>query len=418
MLRFERFIAWRYLRSRRQEGFISIITLLSLLGICLGVATLIIVMSVMNGFRDELFKKILGFNGHLFVNSFQQAGGLKDYNLVSQKIKQVEGVIAATPLIEDGAMITSDHGIDFARVRGLSIQDLSSRAFITDHIIIGNINQFQEREGVVIGYKMASRLGVSVGDFITLITPQNRETIIGNVPRIKDYPILAIFNVGMSQYDANFVLLPLAAAQAYFNRGQSVDYIEIITPNPNQATTVQQNILTYFRQNNISYQVDSWQERYRDFLDVLNVEKTVMFIILMLIILVASFNIISSQIMTVKDKRQEIGILRTMGATKKSILKVFLINGASTGFFGVGAGFLLGIVVVKNIEAIRQFLQQVIGTELFPNEFYFLSQLPAVMDWGQVLLIVGLAFSLTVLASLYPAWRAARLDPVKVLRYE
>lgn len=417
MLKFERLVAWRYLRSRRQEGFISVITLLSLLGICLGVATLIIVMSVMNGFRGELFKKILGFNGHLFVTETNQSA-VTDYAKLAEEFSKLPGIMVATPIIESGAMVTSEYNIDFARIRGIRLEDLKKRSFINNNVIIGNIEQFEKQNGAIIGYKLANRLGLSVGDFITLISPQNRETVIGNVPRIKSYPIIAIFNVGMSQYDGNFVLLPLETAQLYFSRNQQVDYIEVVTTNADEISQPKNEIIHYLQNNHLNYQIETWQERYGDFLSVLDVEKTVMFIILFLIIIVASFNIISSQIMMVKDKRQEIGILRTLGATKRSILSIFLISGASTGILGVGTGFILGVLVVKNIERIRQWIQSLLGTQLFPDTFYFLSQLPAVLDWKQVLLIVGTAFGLSLLASLYPAWRAARLDPVQVLRYE
>ncbi len=417
MLKFERLVAWRYLRSRRQEGFISVITFLSLLGICLGVATLIIVMSVMNGFRGELFKKILGFNGHLFVMETNQYP-ITDYANLAEQFSKLPSIVAATPMIENGAMVTSEYNIDFARIRGIRLTDLKKRSFINDNIIIGSIEQFERQGGAVIGYKLANRLGLSVGDFITLISPQNRDTVIGNVPRIKSYPIVAVFNVGMSQYDSNFVLIPLEAAQLYFSRNQQVDYIEIVTDNADEVGQPKREIQQYLHAHNLNYQIESWQERYGEFLGVLDVEKTVMFIILFLIIIVASFNIISSQIMMVKDKRQEIGILRTLGATKRSILSIFLINGASTGILGVGTGFILGVLFVENIERIRQWVQSILGTELFPDTFYFLSQLPAVLDWKQVLLIVGVAFGLSLLASLYPAWRAARLDPVQVLRYE
>lgn len=417
MLKFERLVAWRYLRSRRQEGFISVITFLSLLGICLGVATLIIVMSVMNGFRGELFKKILGFNGHLFVMETNQFA-VTDYANLAEQFSKLPSIVTATPMIENGAMVTSEYNIDFARIRGIRLTDLKKRSFINDNIIIGSIEQFERQGGAVIGYKLANRLGLSVGDFITLISPQNRDTVIGNVPRIKSYPIVAVFNVGMSQYDSNFVLIPLEAAQLYFSRNQQVDYIEIVTDNADEVSQPKREIQQYLHAHNLNYRIESWQERYGEFLGVLDVEKTVMFIILFLIIIVASFNIISSQIMMVKDKRQEIGILRTLGATKRSILSIFLINGASTGILGVGTGFILGVLFVENIERIRQWVQSILGTELFPDTFYFLSQLPAVLDWKQVLLIVGVAFGLSLLASLYPAWRAARLDPVQVLRYE
>ncbi|MGE4350843.1 MAG: lipoprotein-releasing ABC transporter permease subunit [Bdellovibrionales bacterium] len=411
---FERMVAFRYLRSRRQEGFISVISWFSLLGIGLGVATLIIVMSVMNGFRAELFDRVLGLNGHLNVYSIDNYP-LTDYAPLVEKIKAVPGVLDVSPTIEGQTLITSNGAASGAMVRGVSPEHFRKRATIADHIVEGSLKDFHD-DGIAIGNRMAMRLGLRVGDSLTLISPTTKATVFGSAPRMKAYPIAAIFDVGMYEYDNGFVFMPLKAAQTFFRTYSGVSNLEIYITHPHRFDTIKMSIIEALGQT--PTRLLDWQQRNASFFTALQVEKNVMFLILTLIILVAAFNIISGLIMLVKDKGHDIAILRTMGATRGMVMRIFFLSGASIGVLGTGFGLVLGLVFTKNIEHIRQFLQRLTGTDLFSAEIYFLSHLPAILDWHEVAQVAAMALILSFLATLYPSWRAAKLDPVEALRYE
>jgi lipoprotein-releasing system permease protein len=411
--RFEWMIAGRYLRSRRKEGAISVIAGFSFLGIALGVATLIIVMAVMNGFRQELMGKILGVNGHIIVQAMDQP--LTDYDEVATRISGVPGVRLAVPLVEGQALASSPTNAGGVLVRGLRGEDLTKLKIITNNIQSGTIEGFDEKKGVLIGRRMADQLGLSVGDIITVVSPRGAVTPMGTTPRIKGYPVSAIFEVGMSEYDSVFMFMPLSEAQAYFNKPQNATSIEIYLDDPDDVASVRPDIEAAAERQVL---LQDWRQRNTTFFSALEVERNVMFMILTLIVLVAALNIISGLIMLVKDKGQDIAILRTMGATQGTIMRVFLITGASIGFAGTLVGFLLGVVVCLNVESIRQFVSWLTRTELFSPELYFLSRLPADMNISETFSVLVMALVLSLLATLYPAWRAARLDPVKALRYE
>ena len=405
-------MAMRYLRARRQEGFISVIAWFSLIGIALGVATLIIVMAVMNGFRQELLTRILGLNGHLSVygSSYELTG----YDPLAEKTRKVAGVVAVTPIVEGQVMATARGAAKGAVVRGIRPRDLARRALVADNIHSGSLAEFKD-DRVLIGARLASRLGLSVGDKITMISPKGNVTAFGTVPRMRAYRLAGTFDVGMYEYDSSFIFMPLKAAQVYFRLPGAVTNLEVFIDDPDRARQIGRDIMAATGGKG---RIHDWQQANSSFFNAIQVERNVMFLILTLIIVVAAFNIISSMIMLVKDKGKDIAILRTMGATRGTIMRIFFLSGASVGIIGTIAGFALGLAFAANIEIIRQWIQGLTGGELFAAEIYFLSQLPAVVDPKEVVVVVLMGLGLSFLATLYPSWRAARLDPAEALRYE
>ncbi|WP_127089737.1 lipoprotein-releasing ABC transporter permease subunit [Aquabacter cavernae] len=410
---FEWMLSLRYLRARRKEGFISVIAGFSFLGIVLGVATLIIVMAVMNGFRQELLGKILGLNGHILVQPLERP--LTDYKEVAERIAKLKGVRMAVPLVEGQALASSAYNASGVLVRGLSEADLRKLPSIANNIKSGTLEGFDQGQGVAIGKRLADQLSLHAGDNITLVAPRGAVTPMGTSPRIKVYKVAAIFEIGMSEYDGAFLFMPLPEAQAYFNRNGDVNAIEVYIDNPDDVAELRPAILAAAERP--VYIVD-WRQRNATFFNALQVERNVMFLILTLIVLVAALNIVSGLIMLVKDKGHDIAVLRTMGATQGAIMRVFLITGASIGFVGTAVGLGLGVLVCLNIEEIRRFISWLTSTELFSPELYYLSKLPAQMNASETTSVVVMALVLSLLATLYPSWRAARLDPVEALRYE
>ena len=356
---FERMVAFRYLRARRQEGFVSVIAIFSLLGIALGVATLIIVMSVMNGFRADLLGRILGLNGHLGV--YAAAGPLSDFDAEAAKVSKVPGVTAVTPLIEGQVMATAEVSAAGALVRGIRPEDLRRRPLVADHIVQGLLADFED-DGVAVGDRLARRLGLAVGGAITIISPQGTATAFGTMPRIKTYRVVALFDVGMYEYDNSFIFVPLDAAQPFFRLPDAVTSLEVFIADPDRVREDRRLIAAALGGH---VRIVDWQQANSSLFNAVEIERNVMFLILTLIIVVAAFNIISSMIMMVKDKGRDIAILRTMGASRGAISRIFMLSGASIGVVGTIAGLLLGVVFTRNIEAIRQALQRVIGTDLF-----------------------------------------------------
>jgi lipoprotein-releasing system permease protein len=410
---FEWVVAFRYLRPKRADGYISIISILSLVGIALGVAALIIVMAVMNGFRHELLSRILGLNGHVIVQGY--AGPLPNYDDLAVKVRTVPGVVRVAPII-DGQVMGSANGTTVGvLVRGMRPQDLKTLTTVSSTLSEGALDHFAGGDEVIVGQRLADKMRLIPGGTITLIAPQGDVTPFGTTPRVKTYRVAGTFNIGMSEYDQTFVFMPLDQAQLYFNMDRAVSGLEVMVQNPDDVEQMQ----TAIAQVSPSYtRIVTWKDVNSSLVGAIDVEKNVMFLILTLIILVAALNIISGLIMLVKDKSGDIAILRTMGATRGAVMRIFFIAGASIGITGTLLGFLIGVVFCANIESIRQFLSSLTGTTLFNPEIYFLSRMPAEMDAHEVTAVVLMALALSFLATLYPSWRAARLDPVEALRNE
>jgi len=409
---FEWLVALRYLRARRKEGFISVIAGFSFLGITLGVATLIIVMAVMNGFRQELFNKMLGLNGHVVVHSLSD---FSDFDQVAKRVRKVPGVKYALHLVEGQVMISTPQSSSGALVRGLREADLKELKAVSGNIRFGTLDGFDQKPGLALGSRLANELNVKVGDQVSLLTPRGASTALGTAPRVKRYPVAAIFEIGMSEYDSSILFMPLNEAQLYFNQPDSVTVLEVVLDSPDEVGALTPQIVTA---GGPSIYISDWRQRNATFFTALQVERNVMFLILALIVLVAALNIVSGLIMLVKDKGHDIAILRTMGATRGAVMRIFFITGASIGIVGTLAGFLFGVLVCLNIERLRELIGWITDTDLFAPELYYLSQLPAEMDTGETVSVVVMALALSILATLYPSWRASRLDPVEALRYE
>ncbi|MBI3275287.1 MAG: lipoprotein-releasing ABC transporter permease subunit, partial [Methylocystis sp.] len=360
---FEWVVAFRYLRARRANGFVSVIAGFSFLGIMLGVATLIVVMSVMNGFHRELMDKILGINGHAFVQAVETP--LTDWQDVSAQIAHLRGVKLAIPFVEGAAGVSSPFAQSGALVRGVREQDITRLPGIAGNVREGSLKGFDQAGGVAIGQRLAETLGVRVGDTVSVIIAKGAQTPFGVAPRIKAYPIVAIFQIGMSEFDSVFVYMPLAEGQAFFNKENEATVIEAFVDDPDQMDAFRAQVDASIARPLI---LTDWRQRNKTFFDTLQVEKNILFIILMLIVIVAAFNIISGLTMLVKDKTADIAILRTIGATRGAVLRIFLIIGASIGVAGTIAGFLLGLALAKNLDAIRLLLNKLLHTNLFPAE--------------------------------------------------
>ena len=411
----DRAVAARYLRARRGERFVSVIAGFSLVGIALGVATLIIVMAVMSGFKATLLNSILGLNGHLAVYSTQNTG-LADFDTIAAKVRAVPGVISATPIIEGQVLFSANGENAGGLVRGIRPADLRELPSIANNIKSGSLNDFAGNDGIVVGTTLAQRFGLGVGSRLTLISPEGAVTAFGTVPRVKAYRVVALFDAGMNEYNSSYTFLPLEAAQIYFQKPDAATDIQVMVNNPDRVIEVSRAIRQAL--SGTPVRVIDWTQANDSFFAAVTVEQNVMFLILTLIILVAAFNVVSSLIMMVKDKTGDIAVLRTLGATRGNIMRIFLMCGASVGVTGTMVGTLLGVVFCLNIERIREFLQSALGTKLFDPEVYYLTHLPAKLETGNVVQVVIMALVLSLVATLYPSWRAARTDPVEALRHE
>lgn len=410
-------IAMRYLRSKRKEGFISVIAIFSFIGITLGVATLIIVMSVMNGFREELIDRILGINAHVTI--YDRSGKVHDHSAIVKAISNIDGVKTVNPLIEEQVMISTPKTSVGGLVKAINGKDLEQKKLISNNLIDTTIEEFQKEDGVIIGLSLADNLNIQDGDKIKLISSETNSTILGSIPRIKTYTVIGFFESGMNEYDSTTIFMPMKMAQLHFRYKDSVSAIEITASDIQKVNKIFIDI-SYLLQDmghDNMWLVD-WEKANSSFIGALKVERNVMFIILTLIILVAAFNIISSLIMLVNDKNKNIALFRTMGATKGMIMRIFLICGSAVGVVGTIFGSLIGILFASNIETIKQYLEKVFNTSLFDPTIYFLSQLPAKIILGDIIIVVSMALIISFLATLYPSYKATKTNPAEILRYE
>ncbi|MCB1558508.1 MAG: lipoprotein-releasing ABC transporter permease subunit [Alphaproteobacteria bacterium] len=411
--KFEIMMAMRYLQAKKAEGFVSVIAAFSFIGIMIGVATLIIVMSVMNGFHIQLVERIVGLNGHL--NVYTAGGPVQNYPALLKDLKDVDGVVTAAPVVEGQVLVTSRGQATGAMARGFTADYFAKKPLLSSSIVEGSMVDFSGNVAAI-GSKMAERFGLGVGDSLTLMSPNGKASPFGTIPRTAQYKIVMIFDVGMHEYNSGYVFMPLTSAQTFFQMPEnSASLLEIMSDHPEKIDKIK-DVLSVVIHGRAG--VYDWRESNASFFSAVEVERNVMFIILMLIILIAAFNIISSMIMLVNDKARGIAIMRTMGAFRSSILKIFILTGASVGVLGTAMGAVLGILFAVNIESIRRFFENLTDTNLFPGEVYFLSKLPADVDWVEVTFIISLAVVISVMATVYPARRAANLDPVEALRYE
>jgi lipoprotein-releasing system permease protein len=413
---FERMVAGRYLRARKGERFVSIIAIFSLVGIALGVATLIVVTSVMSGFQTELVSRILGVNGQITVQAY--AGQQIDsYQPLVTRIRALPGVVSALPLLDGQVLLsTPSGGARGGLVRGIDQSDLRALHPISDHIVAGSLDGFTGDDAIAIGVGLADAYRLRIGGKLTLISPQGAATAFGTIPRVRAYKVVAIFDAGLSDYNNSVVFLPLAAAQVFFQKPDSVTGIEIRLADPDRVEALAQP-LTALLAGLPVYERD-WRHANDTIIGVLQVQKDTMFIVLGMIVLVAAFNVISSLIMLVKDKRADIAVLRTIGASSGAVLRIFLMCGAFVGVSGTLIGTLIGVVFCRNIVAIQHFVEKLTGGRVFDSSVFMLTELPATVDWGDVARVVALGLVLSLLATIYPSWRAARTDPVEALRHE
>ena len=410
----EQMIAFRYIKSRRVEGFISISAWFSLIGIMLGVATLIVVMSVMNGFRTELVDRILGINGHLVVYKKNEPY-ISNYNQIINKISDINNVIAVTPHLEGQALAKSKSTVSGVIIRGANWSDLAAKKLLWKSLSQLTIDNYKNNKDIIIGYRLGQRLNVNVGDFVSLISPSGMETALGILPIKQSFKIGGFFDLGMYEYDNNFIFIPWKKAELFLSTKNIAHGIEIFLKDQKFTSLVSSDVKN--RLGNELIVID-WKKRNSAFMSALAVEKNVMFIILSLIILVAAFNIISSMIMLVQTKKSDIALMRTMGASKYVIIRIFVLTGSIIGLLGTFTGTILGIVISSNIEAIRNFLTNILGSELFSAEIYFLSKLPSNININEVIMVICVSIFLTLLASIFPAWKASRISPAEALRYE
>jgi lipoprotein-releasing system permease protein len=412
--RYERMVARRYLLPGKGEGFIFLVATISLVAVALGVAALIIVMSVMNGFRAELFEKITGLNGHAVVQGYE--GRLEGWQEIANQARSLPGVTSATPLIEQPLMASSNGRVEGVLVRGMRVDDIRNNPVISGNVKSGDLRLIAPESGrVAIGSRLAEALGAYPGASISLISPEGRSTVVGTVPRIVSYTVGAVFEVGVYEYDNAFVVMPIQDAQTLLLLGDEVSTIEIQTTNPDRVEQILAPLQPVVQGRGV---LIDWRQMNSALFQALEIERVAMFVVLSLIVLVAVFNILSSLIMLVRAKTRDIAILRTMGASRRGTMKVFVTVGVTIGTLGIVLGLILGAVFLFFRQGVVNAIQYLTGANLWDPTIRTLTELPSKTDPFEVTAIVLTALILSFLATLYPAWKAASTDPVQVLRYE
>ncbi|MBN2256076.1 MAG: lipoprotein-releasing ABC transporter permease subunit [Deltaproteobacteria bacterium] len=416
---YEFFIALRYLRAKRKQAFVSLITFISVAGIFLGVAALIIVLAVMNGFEDDLRNKILGVNSHIVLMKYQ--GKMGDYRSVKEKVDRIDGVVASTPFVYGQAMVKNGD-----RVTGVVLRGIDAESALTvislGKMVAGSTKDLsrtggtkQSLPGIVIGKELSKNMGVFLSDTVDVLSPMGIATPMGMVPRIKKFVVVGIFDSGFYEYDSGLVFLSLPECQNFLNMGEDVTGIEIRVRNIYKAKDIAETIE---QELGFPYWARNWMQMNKNLFSALRLEKRVMFIILSLIVVVAAFNIITALIMVVMEKTRDIAILKSMGATSKSIMKIFMLQGIIIGAIGTALGCMGGLLVAFHIEPISLFVENIFGFKILPGDVYYLSELPSKVDFGDVLVIAAVAMIICFLATIYPSWNASKLDPAEALRYE
>jgi lipoprotein-releasing system permease protein len=409
-------IAIKYLQAKKKEAFISVNAAFSLIGIAIGVAALIVVMSIMNGFRIELTNKIVGLNSDIIVSGYN-GKSFSEYNKIIDQIKLLPNVEKIYPVVTGQALVSYNNESLGILVKALNVEDLKAQKMISENIIRGDLYSFSEPNSIIIGEVLARNLGAKIGSNITLVSPQFNTTVIGQIPRMKVFTLVATFNSGLNDFDRSYVLMSLQEGQKFYDLyGKKINQIEVFTKDPYNSPKISVEIMNLI--NNDDLLVSDWQQVNVHIFNALKTEKVAMFVILTLIIIVASFNIVSSLVMLVIDKTKEIAILRTLGMTKSSVMRIFLICGMLIGFSGTLIGVSLGVIISYNINTIKDFLANITNTRIFDPVVYYLDSLPSNVDIKDVLSVMIISLILSFCSTLYPAWKASKLSPIEGLKNE
>ena len=411
---FELLLGYRYTRAKRRNGFISFISLSSIIGIALGVFALITVLSVMNGFQQELRDRILGMTSHMTLS--EQMETLEDWQPLYQQVKTIKHVTGAAPNVMGQGMLSYGEKVKGVAIRGVLPEYEPEVADIGSKMVAGSLDDLKKKEyNVIIGVELANALGVSIGDKIMMISPQVSTSIIGVMPRTKRFTLVGLFEAGMFEYDSGLAIVHMADAQKLFKMKKNITALQLKLDDMFETNAVRLSIGEEVEK--VLYTRD-WTQQHANFFKAIQMEKRMVFIFLTLIIMVAAFNIVSTMVMVVTDKQKDIAVLRTIGATPLSIQIIFIIQGLIIGIIGSVAGGILGVIASLNIDVIVPFFESLFGFKFFPADIYYISNIPSDLHWGDVWLVSGIAFIMTLVATLYPAKKASQIEPAEALRYD